>query len=235
MIVLAIETATQQVGCALLVDDQVVATHEVSRGRHHAENLVPAIQFLCSQSGIGLRDLSAIAVDVGPGLFTGMRVGITTAKTLALSLAVPVVPVCSLDVLAHPRRHANRTIAAVIDARRGEVYYALFVPEQHGCRRVSEPTVVTPDDLVADLLGLETDLLLAGDGAVTYADRLAADVPRALAADPSQAHPAASSLALVAAPFVRSGAGRDALLIEPMYLRRPDAEINWSVREGARR
>jgi tRNA threonylcarbamoyladenosine biosynthesis protein TsaB len=228
MIVLAIETATQQVGCALLVDDQVVGTHEVSRGRRHAENLVPAIQFLCRQTGIELRELSAIAVDIGPGLFTGMRVGLTTAKTLAHSLAVPVVPVCSLDVLAYPKRDTDRTIAAVIDARRGEVYYALFAPEGTGCGRLTEPTVTTPDDFIADLLG-------AGDGALTYADRFAADLPRASAADPALAHPAASSLAVVAGPLLRAGAGRDALLVEPLYLRRPDAEINWSVREGARR
>jgi tRNA threonylcarbamoyladenosine biosynthesis protein TsaB len=235
MIILAIETATQQVGCALLVDDEVVGTHEVNRGRRHTENLVPAIQFLCRQTGIGLRDVSAIAVDVGPGLFTGMRVGLTTAKTLAHSLTVPVVPVCSLDVLAHPQRGADRTIAAVIDARRGEVYYALFAPEGTGCRRLTEPVVTTPDDFVADLLGADIDVQLVGDGALTYAERFAADLPRALAADSALAHPAASSLACVAGPLLRSGAGRDALLIEPMYLRRPDAEINWAVREGARR
>jgi tRNA threonylcarbamoyladenosine biosynthesis protein TsaB len=97
MIVLAIETATAQVGCAILVDDQVVATHEVNRGRRHVENLVPAIQFLCRQAGVEMRELSAIAVDVGPGLFTGMRVGITTAKTLGQSLAVPLVPDCRSD------------------------------------------------------------------------------------------------------------------------------------------
>ena len=124
MILLAIETATMQVGCALAVDGEVVATHEVSRGRRHAENLVPAIEFLCRQAGIGLADLSAIAVDIGPGLFTGMRVGIATAKTMARALTVPVVPVCSLDVLAHPLRHGDRVIASIIDARRGELYHA---------------------------------------------------------------------------------------------------------------
>jgi tRNA threonylcarbamoyladenosine biosynthesis protein TsaB len=235
MIVLAIETATAQVGCALLVDDQVVATHEVNRGRRHVENLVPAIQFLCRQAGVELRELSAIAVDVGPGLFTGMRVGITTAKTLGQSLAVPLVPVCSLDVIAHRLRGADRTIAAVIDARRGEVFYALFSPEGGGCRRVTEPQVCTPDDLIADLLGSDIDIQLVGDGAHTYADRLASDVPRSLPADRVYDYPAAAALALVAAPLVRSGAGRAASLIEPLYLRRPDAEINWSVREGARR
>jgi tRNA threonylcarbamoyladenosine biosynthesis protein TsaB len=235
MIVLAIETATQQVGCALLVDDEVVATHEINRGRRHAENLVPAIDFLCRQASVKLNELSAIAIDVGPGLFTGMRVGITTAKTLGHSLTVPLVPVCSLDVIAYRLRGADRTIAAVIDARRGEVFYALFAPEGDGCRRLTEPRVCTPDDLIADLLGADIDVALVGDGSRTYADRLAADVPRSVSSDRAYDHPSAAALARVAGPLVRSGAALTASLIEPMYLRRPDAEINWSVREGARR
>ena len=89
------------------------ALFEATRGRRHAESLAPAIQFVCQQADVELAELGAIAVDVGPGLFTGMRVGIATAKTLAMALRIPVVPIVSLDLLAYPLRRAPGVIAAV--------------------------------------------------------------------------------------------------------------------------
>lgn len=233
MILLAIETATVQVGCALAVDGEVVATHEVARGRRHAENLVPAIGFLCKQAGIDLAELSGIAVDIGPGLFTGMRVGIATAKTMARALSVPVVPVCSLDVLAYPLRLGDRMIASVVDARRGELYHALYRPIGEGCQRIGEPAVSSPDDVIADLLEAEADLILVGDGALVARERFLADVPRAQMADEAPRHPSAAVLARVATPLMLTGATCDADAVEPMYLRRPDAEINWTTRDRA--
>jgi tRNA threonylcarbamoyladenosine biosynthesis protein TsaB len=233
MRILAIETATQQVGCAFAIDGEVVARHEVIGARRHAEQLVPAIAFLANQTGIELRSLSAIAVDVGPGLFTGMRVGIATAKAIGSALNLPLVPICSLDVLAHPLRGQSRTIATVIDARRGEVYMALHTPQGNRCRRVTEPIVCSPDDLVAELLAAD-DLVITGDGAAVYADRLRADVPRAEFSG-AIAHPSAADLAMLAAHRTPSESRVPADRVTPMYLRRPDAEINWQMREGAGR
>src|SRR4051794_17603800 len=108
MITLGIETATHSVGVALAGDDGVVALVEITGGRRHAEVLTPAIQFACAHAQIAVADIGAIGVDIGPGLFTGMRVGIVTAKAMAQALQVPVVGVCSLDLLAD----AHATIAA---------------------------------------------------------------------------------------------------------------------------
>ena len=116
MLILGIETATQKVSCALGGHEGVLGLFEVARGRRHAESLTLAIEFVCGQADVTLGELGAIAVDVGPGLFTGMRVGIATAKAMAHALRVPVVPVASLDLLALPLRYADRLIAAVIDA-----------------------------------------------------------------------------------------------------------------------
>ena len=84
MLILGIETATEQVSVALGGHEGVIALFEVGRGRRHAEILAPAIDFICAQADIGLDELGLVAVDVGPGLFTGMRVGLSTAKALAL-------------------------------------------------------------------------------------------------------------------------------------------------------
>src|SRR5699024_8745783 len=101
---LGIDTATPQVGVAIGGHEGVLASFHSSRGRQHAETLVPAIDFIRRQARIELSEVGAVAVDVGPGLFTGMRLGVATAKALASALRVPMVPVPSLDLVAFPVR-----------------------------------------------------------------------------------------------------------------------------------
>ena len=108
------------------------------RGRRHAETLVPAIEFLCNQAGIEMTEFSAIAVDIGPGLFTGMRVGIAAGKAIAQALRIPMIGISSLDLLAFPLRYSDRTIAAVIDARKGEVFTAFYRTVPGGVQRVTD-------------------------------------------------------------------------------------------------
>ncbi|MSY13497.1 MAG: tRNA (adenosine(37)-N6)-threonylcarbamoyltransferase complex dimerization subunit type 1 TsaB, partial [Actinobacteria bacterium] len=91
MLILGIETATEQVSVAIGGHEGVLGLFEVTRGRRHAETLVPAIEFLCRQADIEIAEFGAIAVDVGPGLFTGMRVGIATGKAMAQALRIPMI------------------------------------------------------------------------------------------------------------------------------------------------
>ena len=166
---------------------------EVARGRRHAELLAPAVEFLCRQADVTLDEIGAIAVDTGPGLFTGMRVGIATAKAMAHTLRVPVIPMTSLDLLALPLRHADRLIGAVIDARRGEVYHAVLPAGPGGVQRVEGPSVGPVDDLVADLLATGEDALLVGDGALRYRERICAGARRVEFAEQWLAHPSADA------------------------------------------
>ena len=126
----------------------------VTPGRRHAETLAPAIEFCCEHADIALDEISVVAVDIGPGLFTGLRVGLATAKAIAHALRVPMIGISSLDLLAFPLRHASRVIATVIDARRGELFYAFYRQVPGGVQRLSLPVVGTPDDLVADIYAL---------------------------------------------------------------------------------
>src|SRR5579872_3893136 len=100
MIVLGIETATAQVGCALGGHEGVLASFHATRGRRHAEILAPAIAFVCEQAEVKISEISAICIDVGPGLFTGLRVGVATAKAMAQARRLPMVSFSSLDLLA---------------------------------------------------------------------------------------------------------------------------------------
>ena len=102
MLILGIESAGAQVGCAVGGHEGVLASAHSGRGRRHAEALAPQIEFVRCQAGIELSEVGAVAVDVGPGLFTGLRVGIATAVALAYALGVPMIPVPSLDLMAFP-------------------------------------------------------------------------------------------------------------------------------------
>lgn len=232
MLILGLESATAQVGCAIGGHEGVLASSHSSRGKRHAENLTPAIQFVCEQARVELSEISCVAVDHGPGLFTGLRVGVASGKAIAQALRVPMIAVSSLDLLAFPLRYTDRRIATVIDARRGEVFWAFYRPVPGGVQRTSEPTVGSPEELAAELLAQPGETLLAGDGAIRYAERFSdrADVE---IAGGDHAHPSARSLVQLAhAKALREDWVRPQE-IELLYLRKPDAEINWSTRDGA--
>lgn len=231
MLLLGIETATRRVGVVLASEDGMLGRIEL--GGHsdngpprHAECLVPAIEYLCGQTETPLDRVSAIAVGVGPGMFTGLRVGVTTAKVLAQALRVPMIPIPSLDLLAYPLRHAHGLVVPAIDARRNEVYYALYRTVPGGVQRASDYEIGSPDDLVAELEARGEEALLCGDGALRFASAFA-DVKRTELAGPAHAAPSLAALSeLAIARYQREEfcAPDDVL---PLYLRKSDAELAW--------
>jgi tRNA threonylcarbamoyladenosine biosynthesis protein TsaB len=227
VLILGIETATEQVSVALGGHEGVIARFEVSRGRRHAEILTPAIEFVCAQADIGLDELGVIAVDVGPGLFTGMRVGLATAKALALALRIPMIGISSLDLLAFPHRRSDRVVVPVVDARKGEVFYAMYRQVPGGLQQVVEPTVGPVDDLVADLLARSQEALCVGDGALRYANEILDGYHCEIA---DEAHPSAGPLVQLAHARALREEWVSPSEIRPIYLRQPDAQINWATR-----
>lgn len=235
MLILGIDTATDQVGCAIGGHEGVLGSANVARGRRHAETLVPAIDFVRRQVGIDLADIGVVAVDLGPGLFTGLRVGVATAKAMAYALRVPMIGLPSLDLLAFPLRHTPRLIVAAIDARRGELFYAFYRPVPAGVQRVSEHQVGAPDDLASEIVASGEECLLVGDGARRYADVFEA-LSRVRIADQEQAYPSASSLVQLAHAQALREEFVNPWEVEPLYLRKPDAAAPWPTRpeRGAR-
>lgn len=231
MLILGVETATEQAGCAIGGHEGVLASAHCARNRRHAENLVPAIEFICTQARVELSEIGLVAVDIGPGLFTGLRVGVATAKAIAFALRVPMIGVSSLDLLAFPVRFSPRLIVAAIDARRGELYYAMYRQVPGGVQRLSEQQVGSPDDLASELIATAEEVLLVGDGAHRYAE-VFEGLARVEIVDAGNSHPSASSLVQLAHPQALREEFERPERIEPVYLRRPDAEINWSTRHG---
>ncbi len=193
----------------------------------HAETLAPAIRWCCERTGIDLGHVSAIAVGIGPGMFTGLRVGVTTAKVLAQSLRVPLIPVPSLDLLAYPLRYAHRLVVATIDARRHELYWAMYLPVPGGVQRVSEYELGTPEDLVADLEARGGDALVCGDGSLRFAEAFEPLGGRVVLAGAAHSAPSLSALAELAVARYEREDFCSASEVLPMYLRQSDAELAW--------
>lgn len=235
MMILAIETAVENVGIALGDHRGVLASTSLTSDRRHCESLTPMIKFACNQSGLELSQLGAVAVDIGPGLFTGMRVGIASAQMLAWALDIPVIGVCSLDALAVGSPHGeDDVIASVLDARRGEVYWSVYRnPRETGRfpERLTEPTVSSPEDLVIHLNEREQYVSICGSGAVRYSEEMQ-NVTRSTVHGVSHAFPTATSVLQLAIQKASREEWNSADSLEPMYLREPDAEINWATRSG---
>ncbi len=231
MLLLCLDTATPNVRVALGLDGAVLGevglAHRSTRGRprpRHAEQLVPAIEYLCLECDVRLDQLAAIAVGVGPGLFTGLRVGVTTARSLAQVLRIPLVPLPSLDLIAFPLRHTDRLIAVVTDARRREVYWALYRPVPGGVQRETPYGLGPAADVVAELGARGEETVVAGDGGLAFETAYGA-LDRVVLAGAAHAWPAAAAMVELASARVEREEFSPAGEVLPMYLRASDAEL----------
>jgi tRNA threonylcarbamoyladenosine biosynthesis protein TsaB len=233
-VILAIETAVECVSVALGDHRGVTARAAVVGDRRHAETLAPMIEWLLMRIGAGPADLSAVAVDVGPGLFTGMRVGIATAQAMAWGLEIPVVPLCSLDILARRAPEGHDLVATAIDARRSEIHWALHAPRPDGTLvRLSDPVTGPPEELAEMLADRAEPSLCLGTGIERHR-AVFSGLAWARTADADLRFPDAADMVAMAAPVVAADGGTDPGAVTPIYLRAPDAEINWQTRTGPR-
>jgi tRNA threonylcarbamoyladenosine biosynthesis protein TsaB len=219
-VILGLDTASAATAVALMGSDgeAMEARDDPPEGvrPNHASRLLGLIEEVLAVSGVGWPDISRLAVGVGPGGFTGLRIGIATARALAQAQRLPVVPVSSLAALALGAEVPGRMVVPVLDARRGEVFVAAYLD---GREMSLAPAVTAPEQLAEHLRRVGENALAVGDGAVRYRaelEALGAEVP-----------PAGASVHRIAAAQVcRLGAdgepaGFDALL--PHYIREPDA------------
>jgi tRNA threonylcarbamoyladenosine biosynthesis protein TsaB len=228
--VLAISTSTAQVGVALAGPEGVMASLRLKQGRRHGETVAPAIQALMRMSAVSPPQLTVVAVDRGPGLFTGLRVGVATAKALASALGIPVASATSLDLLARPLLQAGRPVVAVVDARRGEVFWAVYMRSGAEMAAVASPQVSPPEELGAEIQQIvrsHGSVLLVGDGARRYLTQLGGS-PEVSVASRDLDHPSPEVLAEAASQLDKTAAA-DLL---PLYLRGADVRIGWEQRDG---
>jgi tRNA threonylcarbamoyladenosine biosynthesis protein TsaB len=221
MRVLAVETSTLSGGAALLDGERVVGEYTLDVRVTHSERLMAAIDQLLSDAGWTARDLDGIAVTVGPGSFTGLRVGLSTVKGLALALAIPVAAVPTLDAMAAMLPYAALPVCPVLDARKREVYASLYRWDGLGMRRQWEYLALAPDELARRL---NEPVIVVGDGAEAIDSAFARRV------EPPRRGPAPAVVGALGRARLARGETVTVADLVPIYLRPSEAELK---RRGA--
>lgn len=225
MKMLAIETATPASSVAIGEDGLLQAMSVRTDPRGHVGFLVPAMDFCFAQAGWEPRDLDLIAVDVGPGPYTGIRAGIATAQAIAAAVGVPIVTVSSLTILALRAATGRRKIYPVVDVRRGQIATCPFRPVPGGVVRDGMAEVLEPEEFRAALESDPDEALLVGD-TPQLPDDFFRGLHRVRRGRPR--YPSAEVVLEVAALRAAHADFAGAEDIQPLYLREPDAAINWS-------
>jgi tRNA threonylcarbamoyladenosine biosynthesis protein TsaB len=223
--ILAIETATPASSVALGEGGALAAMSVRVDRRGHVGFLLPAIDFCFEQTGWDRDEIDAVAVDVGPGPFTGIRAGIATAQAIAAGIGAPLIPVSSLTVLALRAATGRRRIWPVIDMRRGQVAVAPYRPLPGGVAPDGHAEVVAPEAFRALLDSDESDMLVVGDWQ-TLPSSMWGGLHRVRRGRPR--YPAADVMLEIAAIRAAHGDFVAAEDVRPDYMREPDVQINWT-------
>ena len=227
MIVLAIDTSTPRAALALgrLGEEARVAPPEADStpSRRHGRGLLPAIEALLLAEGLKVADLGAVAIGLGPGSYTGLRIGLTAAKALAYAAGKPLIELDSLEAIARNAPVDAPNVVVAVDAQRGDAYVARFARGSAGAPLLRlGPTTIEPVELWAS--ALEAGTVVLGPGL----DRLLPNWPEALRLGTlDQGHPDPSNLIPLAFEALEAGRLLDPFFVEPIYMRRSAAEDQW--------
>jgi tRNA threonylcarbamoyl adenosine modification protein YeaZ len=224
--ILAIDTSTPASSVAIGADGDLLGSAVNVDRRRHVGFLMPAIDFCFSQAGWKPRDVDFVAVDIGPGPYTGLRAGIATAEAFAAAVGAPMVTVSSLTVIALRAATGRRRIWPVVDMRRGQFAVAPFRPLPGGVAPDGAPEVIKPDDFRALLEAEGSDSLVVGDWE-SMPDRTWTGLHRVRKGRPR--YPSADTIIEIATMKATRGETTDIDDVRPLYMREPDVQINWKA------
>lgn len=227
MKILAMDTSSVNATVAVCDENRILGEYTVSNERAHSQIIMPMLESLLNHCSLTIKDIDVFAVALGPGSFTGLRIGISAMKTLAQSLSKPIIGVSSLDEVASSFFGTDIIICPIFDARRNEVYNALYL---NGNKFVSE-RVVDFDELLIELS--QKQVIFAGDAIIKYRDKiLSFNNPNWLIAPGSLSMQRASALASVALARALDSDFDNLYDLSPIYLRLPQAEREYNLAHG---
>ncbi len=217
MLILALDTATDKGSLALMADEELLAESSLESAGAYLQRLLPGVEALLQAAGRPLAEVGAIAVSIGPGNFTGLRIGLATAKGLAYALGCPLIPVPTLEALAAQFPYQTAPIGVIMDAKRGEVFFARF-----RCPEAQPQTIEGPVRLAVNLLlsRLAPPLVLTGPGLNAHEDFLKQSLPPEIQWAPlERRHPRAAQVARLGWLYLAAGLTAAPARLTPTYLR----------------
>ena len=231
MKVLGIDTSTSCGSVGLIDDETVISEYLLNIPVTHSERLLGAIELILKEAHIAIGDLDGWTISIGPGSFTGLRIGVSTVKGLAFATQKPVAGVSTLDALAHQISFTPYLISPILDARKGEVYSAFYrFGEEGHLKRQSAYQAIKPEDLVKDI---KERTIFIGDGLKTYGDYLRNSLPSLAVFPPASLNVIhASGMARLGLDLLRRGEHLDLANFTPLYIRPSEAEMKFSALKG---
>ncbi len=226
--VLAIETS-QLCGGVAIVEDEVLGEVILSSKETHSKRLLSAISYLLKRLGLKLKDLSAIAVSIGPGSFTGLRIGLATAKGLCLGSGIPLIGIGTLEAMAANIYLIDRPICPIIDARRKQIYTAIYRFKNSQPEEILPPSLIFPKKLVPFI---KEETIFLGDGLKQYGSYLSEALGKKFIPAPSHlAHPRPAAVGYLAWQRILRNETDDPQTLVPIYLRPSEAELKFIERQ----
>lgn len=225
MIILALETSAKAASCAVDRDGMLLAEFFTNTGFTHSETIMPMVSSLLECAKISIDDIDLFAVANGPGSFTGVRIGIAAAKGMAMAQDKPCAGVSSLEALAYNLSAFSGTVVPVMDARRAQVYAAIFSGDSENIRRETDDEAIAIDELAAKLKDFAPPYMLVGDGADLCFERLDGQRENLMLASQNLRFQRAASVCAAARRMAAQNAALGtAETLAPVYLRMPQAE-----------
>ena len=230
MLILALETSAKAASVALLEQGKLLGEQYQNTGLTHSQTLMVMAEDLLKQCGKTVSQVQAVAVAEGPGSFTGVRIGVAAAKGFAWGSQIPCYGVSTLEAMAKSLDAYEGVVCACMDARRSQVYNALFAAEAGSLRRLTPDRAISLEELGQELKAIDGPIFLVGDGAVLTHNTMSSQMPLILPGE-HRLHQRAVGVALVAEQMAAAGAIGDAARLSPNYLRLSQAERERMERE----
>jgi len=224
LLILAFENSAKAASVALTENGKLLGESYQNTGLTHSQTLMVMAEDLLKQCGKAVSDLTALAVAEGPGSFTGVRIGVAAAKGLSWGAGLPCYGISTLEAMALSLGAYQGYVCACMDARRNQVYNALFYVNQGRMERVSEDRAIALSELAEELKTLDGPIFLVGDGSSLTHKTLSGEIPALVLPPEHRMHQRAVGVALLAEAKAAAGEPGDAADLQPNYLRLSQAE-----------
>lgn len=227
MKILGIDTSTMAASVAVIEDNKLICEYTINTKKTHSQKLMPMIENMLKESDLSIKDIDLVGVCIGPGSFTGLRIGMATAKAIAHVNELPIIGVTSLEMLAANMNLCDKKICSILDAQRSQVYTAKFEYNKDKLVQIEDVDVIEIDKLLEDISLKQEEYILIGEAVYKYEDKIK-DIDNILVPASSHNMTKASSLCALVKEKYDSGEKTDSCYtINPMYIRKSQAEVQY--------
>ena len=231
MKILGIDTSTMAANVAVLEDDKLICEYTINTKKTHSQKLMPMIENMLKFSDLDIKEIDAIAICVGPGSFTGLRIGMATAKAMAHVNNIPLIGVNSLEILGANMDLCNRNICSILDAQRNQVYMNKYILKDDKITELEEISIKPIDELLEEISSSNEDWVLVGEAVYKYKEKIE-EISNITIPSPANNITKASTLCFVARDkMLANDQVYNCYNINPMYIRKSQAEEQYEEKQ----